>query len=63
MTIRVYDLAGRAVRTLRVDAVSGWNSIALDARDDTGSELASGTYLYRVKTAREARTGRFVIVR
>lgn len=61
--VRVFDLAGRAVRTIDVRAVEGWNAVAFDGRDDAGAVLASGSYLYRVRTAREQRTGRLVLLR
>lgn len=45
VTLRIYDAAGRLVRTL-VDAVrpGGEQSVAWDGTDDGGVELASGVY-------------------
>jgi hypothetical protein len=47
----VYDVNGRAVRTLVSRSYqAGVHSIVWDARDDNGRDVASGTYIYRVAT-------------
>lgn len=48
--IRVYDMAGRLVKTL-VDgrAVSGPHEILWDASDDRGHSVGSGVYFYRME--------------
>ncbi len=47
----VYDVNGRAIRTLASGSFSaGMHSVVWDARDDGGREVASGTYLYRIVT-------------
>ncbi len=50
MTITVYDLLGRAVRTL-VDEPQpiGTYHITWDGRDAGGRAVASGTYFYRLR--------------
>ncbi len=47
--IVIYDMLGREVRTL-VDGneVAGMHSIVWDGRNNFGSQVASGTYIYRV---------------
>jgi len=52
--LRVYDLRGGLVRTLR-DRITeaGYYQATWDGRDDRGIEVSSGVYVYRL----EARTG------
>ncbi len=60
----VYDLQGRLVRTLaeRVYA-PGEHSVVWDGRDDAGSEMPSGLYLYRLEDGRRTQTRKMVLVR
>jgi flagellar hook assembly protein FlgD len=55
VTIKVYDMVGNVVRTLITGALkdAGTSTIEMDARDESGLDLASGTYIYEV-TARSA---------
>ncbi|MHB8852480.1 MAG: FlgD immunoglobulin-like domain containing protein, partial [Ignavibacteriaceae bacterium] len=47
--IVIYDMLGREVRTLvNGDQVAGVHSIVWDGRNNFGSQVASGTYIYRV---------------
>nr|HPK75675.1 tandem-95 repeat protein [Candidatus Latescibacterota bacterium] len=47
----VYDVNGRAIRTLASGSFSaGMHSVVWDARDDRGREVATGTYIYRIVT-------------
>jgi len=51
VSLRVYDVAGRVVRTLVASELSaGRRSVVWDGRDDTGAFLGSGLYLYRLET-------------
>jgi len=64
-TLRVFDVAGRLVRTL-VDGVAfeaGRQEVAWDGRDGVGHALASGTYIYRLDAGGEFRTKRMVLAR
>lgn len=59
VTLRIYDVAGRIVRTVvdeRVEA--GEHSLPFEARD-----LASGVYFYRLKTAEFEKTKKMVLLR
>ena len=60
----VYDLRGRAVRTL-VDGAwgEGEHTVVWDGRDDAGRDLASGVYLYRLTHPDGLRTRRMVLLR
>jgi hypothetical protein len=62
--VRVFDTAGRLVRTV-VDAPlpAGPHSMPLEARDSGGRPLASGVYFYRVEAAGKVMAGRFVVAK
>ena len=65
VTVRLYDLGGRFVRTV-IDAErlpAGVHQIVIDGRDERGADLASGVYFYRVETPDGASTGRFVVLK
>jgi hypothetical protein len=59
VTLRVYDLQGRAVATL-VEGVreAGTHTVQFD-----GTHLASGTYLYRLEAGAFSQTKRFTLVK
>jgi len=63
---RLQNLAGQDVTTL-VEGMrqAGSYSIHWDGRDDAGRELASGVYLYRLRTGdgRQGETRKLVLVR
>lgn len=49
VTLRIYDVSGRLVRTLVNGVhVAGQKSVTWDGRNDAGSPVATGTYLYRL---------------
>ena len=51
VTLRIYDVGGRLVRTLVDRHLSGaTHFVAWDGRDDAGLPAASGVYFYRLKT-------------
>jgi len=57
-TLRVYDVAGRVVRTL-TDALqkAGYYSIAWDGKDEEGTEASAGIYFYSLQAYPEAGEG------
>ncbi len=64
VSIDVYDVAGRRVRSQVVARQgAGWRTIAFDGRDDRGQQLASGVYFYRVRAAGTTVTNKMVIAR
>jgi len=65
ITVNLYDLQGRRVRTLaRISlAEPGEQRIDIDGRTDTGTPLASGIYFYRVETPEGSAEGRFSILK
>lgn len=51
MAVRIYDVAGRLVRTLHDGSVdAGVRDLAWDGRDTSGQRTAAGVYLVRVTT-------------
>jgi len=63
-TLRVYDVAGRLVRTLLDDErPAGPTSLTWDGRDHRGQEAAAGVYFMRLESAGDARTQKLLLVR
>ncbi len=54
VTLRIYDVNGRAVRTL-IDGVcrSGRTTLTWDGRNEAGDPVGSGVYLYRLDAGRK----------
>lgn len=48
VTILIYDLEGRIVKTISEDITIGLNEINWDGKDNQGKSLSTGTYLYRI---------------
>lgn len=63
-SLRVFDAAGRLVRTL-VDGQrpSGSHSVAWDGRDATGRMAAAGVYLYRLEAGGTVRSRAMTLVK
>jgi hypothetical protein len=63
VTIRIYDVAGRLVRTL-VDGVQtpGQKEAIWDGRAEAGGRVASGVYFYRLTAGTFERTRKMVLV-
>jgi len=50
VSLNIYDLLGRKVKTLVSENLSsGYKSVLWDGRNDSGEEVASGIYFYRMK--------------
>lgn len=50
VTIKIFDMLGRQVRTLmEKDYKPGFHSIEWDGKDEFGRQVASGTYLYLMR--------------
>jgi len=65
VTLRVYDAAGRLVRTLLAAAprAAGRNEQVWEGRDGAGREVAAGVYLYRLETPDRQATGRMTLLK
>ncbi|HUU30388.1 MAG TPA: PQQ-binding-like beta-propeller repeat protein [archaeon] len=62
--IMIYDLRGRLLRIL-VDEVrnAGIYSVFWDGTDETGHQLPSGVYLYRIQAGKFAKTRKMVLLK
>lgn len=61
--VRVYDAAGRAIRTVSDAVVSGGrHSAQWDLRDDGGNRVAAGVYLVRVAWGTQVQETRAVVI-
>ena len=64
VTLEVYDLLGRHVRTLfEGQADVGVSTITWDATEDNGQEVASGVYFYRLVTAAAEQTRKMILIK
>ena len=63
--VRVYDLAGRLVRSLldEPNLPPGDHEVRVGARRAGGEGLPSGVFFYRVETAEGMAAGRFVVMK
>ncbi len=65
VNLRVYDLAGHLVRELvgGEPRFPGRHEVVWNGRDDTGRQVASGAYFYRLEVGQFTETGRMVLVK
>ncbi|MFH1680536.1 MAG: right-handed parallel beta-helix repeat-containing protein, partial [Candidatus Eisenbacteria bacterium] len=65
VTLRVYDVAGRATRTLIEGAPEspGYRSVLWDGTDDFGRPVGSGIYFYRLEAGEYRGTRRMVLLK
>jgi hypothetical protein len=63
--VRVFDVGGRAVRTLLDDpsALAGEYDVSLDVGGGRDAPLRQGLYFYRIETRHGTARGRFLVVR
>ena len=64
VSLRIYNILGQSVRTL-VDQpqTGGKHEIIWDGKDDSGRDIASGVYFYRLQAAETVETRRMVLIR
>jgi hypothetical protein len=63
VAIDVFDAAGRRVRGRRLPSQgAGWQRVAIDGQDETGSRLPGGVYLCRVTALGSGVTRKIVLV-
>ncbi len=64
VTLRIYDVGGRLVRTLvNGNQGEGMKTIAWDGRNEAGNPVATGTYLYRLTGTAFDQTRKMVLLR
>lgn len=62
--ISIYDLCGNKVKTLlRDDFSAGYHQIQWDGRDYNGNKLASGIYIYELKTGSKRLTSKMIFAK
>ncbi len=62
--LTLYDLLGRPVRKLVAGRQqTGWNEVLWDGRDADGRPVATGVYLYRLKTTSGERVNKLTLLR
>jgi hypothetical protein len=63
-TIKVFDLAGRLVRTVLAEPLpSAVHTVTWNGRDDGGRSVAAGVYFYQVRSGQHEYTGRMALVK
>jgi hypothetical protein len=64
VSLRIYDLAGRLVRTLADGSKpAGFHTVDWDRKDASGREIANGVYLYRLQSGDFMATRKMLIIR
>ncbi len=65
VTVRVYDLTGRVVRSLVSNQLytKGMHEVVWNGLDDAGSPVASGTYLYALEYGNFRQTRKMVLLK
>jgi len=64
ITLKVYDLRGRLVRTL-VEGIrgAGTYSVYWDGTDESGRQVSSGVYLYRMQAGEFIQSRKMVLLK
>ncbi len=61
--LSVFDLQGRRIRTLVSQSMPmGWHQVKLKRTDESGNKVASGVYLYKLKTGTFVQTQKMVLM-
>jgi CubicO group peptidase (beta-lactamase class C family) len=64
VTLAVYDLRGRLVRTIVSSEITpGYHQVTWNGKDENGASLSSGIYLYTLKTGEERFTRKMTILK
>ena len=64
VSLSIYDLLGRRVRTLASEHLpSGYKSVLWDGRNDSGEDVASGIYFYQLRVRDFSETKTLVILK
>ena len=60
----IYNLAGQKVKLLvKEHKIAGTYSMNWDGRDERGHELASGVYLYQLRSSTQVETRKLLLLR
>jgi hypothetical protein len=65
ITISLYTITGRKIRTLKQHGILGYNQVVWDGRDEQGDYLANNTYFYKIRikdgNSSAEKEGQFII--
>jgi len=62
--LNVYDIRGALVRTLVNQVINpGIHSVVWDGIDQTGNEVSSGIYIYRIQAGKFSKTNKMLLMR
>ena len=64
VVLKIYNILGQEVKTLvsELQSVGSWESI-WDGRNNSGSSVPSGAYIYRLEANGQSKTGQLVLVK
>jgi hypothetical protein len=62
-SMRIYNVAGQLVRSYEGTAIAGLNVITWDGKDNSGSEVSSGVYFYKLTSAGISATEKMVMMK
>jgi hypothetical protein len=64
VTVRIYDLLGREIRTLAKKAFpAGFNSISWDGRNNLDQIVGGGLYFYQIETQGVRKVGKALLIK
>jgi len=64
VVLKVYNIFGQEVRTLvNARQSAGVNSVVWDGRDESGKEVSSGVYIYRLQAGVSVQSRKLSFVR
>jgi hypothetical protein len=64
VSLNIYDILGRKVRTLVSEHLSsGYKSVLWDGKNDSGKDVASGIYFYQLKVGDFSETKKLVLLK
>jgi flagellar hook assembly protein FlgD len=65
VTLKIYDLSGRLVRTL-IDGdlrEGGYHAVRWNGNDENGDSVGSGMYIYKMETDEYRQTRRMILLK
>lgn len=64
VSLKIYDILGRKVRTLVSEHLSlGYKSVLWDGKNDSGKDVASGIYFYQLKVGNFSEAKKLVLLK
>jgi len=64
VTLKVYDVLGREIRTLMSDDLrAGYHTIEWDGRNNFGGKVSSGMYIYRIVAGKFVKTLKMMMLK